>query len=146
MTGEAPAQPTRKPARKSIRTARRAPEALPLYRQLKEVPRLADAGKARARVNELLGSDAAAGLRPLADEPRVKALLEALADHSPFLWRLASADPARLARCLSSDPQARLAACLADMTAACDAASDRARRHANPAHRAAGDRAAHRAR
>jgi glutamate-ammonia-ligase adenylyltransferase len=103
-----------------------AGEATPLYRRLKEAPRLADPRKARARVTELLGSEGAAELRRLAAEPRVKPLLEALADHSPFLWRLASCDPERLARCLSSDPQARLAACLAAMRAACDAADDEA--------------------
>ena len=107
MTGEKPA----------------AGEATPLYLRLKEAPRLADPRKARARVNELLGSEAAAELRPLAAEPRVKPLLEALADHSPFLWRLASSNPERLARCLSSDPQARLAACLAAMGEACAAAA-----------------------
>ena len=109
MTGEKPAA---------------AGKAAPLYRRLKEAPRLADARKARARVDELLGSHEAVELRPLAAEPRVKPLLEALADHSPFLWQLASSDPDRLARCLSSDPQARLAARLTAMRAACDAAED----------------------
>jgi len=103
-----------------------AGEATPLYLRLEEAPRLADPRKARARVNEFLASDAAVELRLLAAEPRVKPLLEALADHSPFLWRLASSDSDRLARCLSSDPQARLAACLAAMRAACDAADDEA--------------------
>ena len=44
MTGEKPAA---------------AGKAAPLYRRLKEAPRLADPRKARARVNEFLGSDAA---------------------------------------------------------------------------------------
>ena len=57
MTGEKPAA---------------AGKAAPLYRRLKEAPRLADPRKARARVNEFLGSDAALELRPLAAEPRVK--------------------------------------------------------------------------
>ncbi len=115
-------RPTRPPARAAAASA----DKMPLYRRLRKTPRLADPGKARAQVGELLASDAAAELRPLVGKPRVKPLLEALADHSPFLWRLATADPARLARCLSSDPQSRLAACLADMKLACDAAKNEA--------------------
>ena len=49
------------------------------------------ARRARGSTSSRLGE--AAELRPLAAEPRVKPLLEALADHSPFLWRLASGDP-----------------------------------------------------
>ncbi len=124
MIGKKAAAPS---ARKTARfAAKYATEVLPLYRRLRDAPRLANPRRARARVDELLGWDAAATLRPLVVEPRVKALLEALADHSPFLWRLVSGDLARLARCLSSDPQARLAACLAAMNAACDAAGDEA--------------------
>ena len=122
MTGKKLAAPARKPAR----SGRRPAEALPLYRRLREAPRLSDPRRARARVSEFLGSDAAADLRPLAAKPRVEPLLEALADHSPFLWRLASGDPGRLARCLAGDPQARLEACLAAMQAACDSATDEA--------------------
>ncbi|MGO9673845.1 MAG: bifunctional [glutamine synthetase] adenylyltransferase/[glutamine synthetase]-adenylyl-L-tyrosine phosphorylase [Methylocella sp.] len=121
MTDKKPAA-----ARKTARSGRGAAEAPPLYRRLREAPRLADPRKARARVNELLGSDAAAELRPLAAGAHVKSLLEALADHSPFLWQLASRDPTRLASCLSSDPQARLEGCLAAMHAACAAAADEA--------------------
>ncbi len=122
MTGKNLTAPAGKPAR----SARRPAEALPLYRRLREAPRLSDPRRARARVSEFLGSDDAADLRPLAAKPRVKPLLEALADHSPFLWRLASGDPGRLARCLASDPQARLEASLTAMQAACDGATDEA--------------------
>ncbi len=114
------------PAGKPARSARRPAEALPLYRRLREAPRLSDPRRARARVSEFLGSDDAADLRPLAAKPRVKPLLVALADHSPFLWRLARGDPGRLARCLASDPQARLEASLTAMQAACDGATDEA--------------------
>ena len=47
-------------------------------------------------------------------------MLLALADHSPFLWRLAIADPARLALCLATAPQTRLADCIARLGKACD--------------------------
>ncbi len=62
----------------------------------------------------------------LAPDPGVRALLAALADHSPFLWRLAVADPSRLALCLASAPWTRLDACLATLDEACDQAQDEA--------------------
>ncbi len=95
--------------------------AAPLASNLRAAPRLASPSRARVRVNELLASDAASDLRALAGEPRVRALLGALADHSPFLWHLAASDPRRLAGCLSSDPRTRLEECLAAMKADCDA-------------------------
>ena len=52
------------------------------------------------------------------DRPAVTALLAALADHSPFLWRLVVADAGRLARVLADDPQGRLSACLDTLEAA----------------------------
>jgi len=56
-------------------------------------------------LSELLGLPKAAGLSGLAAEPAVQALLLALAAHSPFLWRLAVADVARLIRCLTKAPE-----------------------------------------
>jgi glutamate-ammonia-ligase adenylyltransferase len=103
-----------------------AAQVSPLYRRLRAAPRLAESRRARARVAELLGPETAADLRALAEEPWVRPLLEALADHSPFLWGLASRDPGRLALCLENDPQAGLDACLAAMSAACEAAPDEA--------------------
>ncbi len=41
------------------------------------------------------------------DKPRVAALLAALADHSPYLWRLATNDPDRLCGCSCASPQPR---------------------------------------
>ncbi len=55
------------------------------------------------------------------DKPRVAALLAALADHSPYLWRLATKDPDRLRQLLASQPAASLARCLDRMQAGCDA-------------------------
>ncbi len=128
MTRRKPAaQPTPKLPGATARSApMRAVEDQPLIRRLRAAPRLADPRKARAAVAEFLGLEAAASLLVLAAEPGVKPLLEALADHSPFLWGLATRDPGRLARCLARDPQACLDACLAAMHAACDAALDEA--------------------
>ncbi len=55
------------------------------------------------------------------DKPRVAALLAALADHSPYLWRLATQDPDRLLRLLVSPPMAALTHCLDRMQSECDA-------------------------
>ncbi|WP_051335363.1 bifunctional [glutamine synthetase] adenylyltransferase/[glutamine synthetase]-adenylyl-L-tyrosine phosphorylase [Methylocapsa acidiphila] len=99
---------------------------LPLWRRLRAAPRLADPRRAKARLAEFLATPDAEELRALASEARVGALLEALADHSPFLWRLATADPARVTRCFREPPEERLAACLAALDQACDEAADEA--------------------
>ena len=62
-------------------------------------------------------------LAALAARPEVRALLGGLADHSPFLWRLAAQDPDRLARLLATPPRTALALCLDAMDAACAAAA-----------------------
>ncbi|GAC1332704.1 MAG: bifunctional [glutamine synthetase] adenylyltransferase/[glutamine synthetase]-adenylyl-L-tyrosine phosphorylase [Beijerinckiaceae bacterium] len=81
------------------------------------------------------------------DEPRARALLEdfgarhewaavlvddkttslllTLADHSPFLWRLAVGDRARLDRLLHTPPEGRLDALLTELAEACDTTLDR---------------------
>ncbi len=53
--------------------------------------------------------------------PRVRSLLLGLADHSPFLWRIVSADRQRLARLLTAAPEASLRGCLAALEEACAA-------------------------
>ena len=63
------------------------------------------------------------GLDALLDAPGVLPLLGAVADHSPYLWRLVRADPARLARVLGQPPAATLAACLDGLAAACATAA-----------------------
>ena len=84
-------------------------------------------GRAPALYRPLLANerfaDWRAGLAPghalcaVADKPRVAALLAALADHSPYLWRLATKDPDRLLRLLLAPPEAALAQCLDRMQA-----------------------------
>lgn len=93
---------------------------LPLWRRLRGAPRLADARRAQSRLADLLEQPAADGLRDLTRERSVRALLLAFADHSPFLWRLAIANPARLAACLATAPEACLDACIARLDRACD--------------------------
>src|SRR5262249_50246492 len=56
----------------------------------------------------------------MAAHPPVRALIEAIASSSTYLWELARANPARLARLLETDPDeslARVRAAAADMPA-----------------------------
>ena len=72
---------------------------------LTDAPRLARPGPAAERLDGLLArlpdghAVASQGVRP-----EVEALLRGLADHSPFLWRLAAQCPDRLARLLATPP------------------------------------------
>ena len=78
---------------------------LQLWRRLKPTPLVADRKAVAAKMKDL--TEAARGdacLAPLLADAAVAALLGAIADHSPFLWRLASGDTARLADMLTSDP------------------------------------------
>src|SRR5215469_808272 len=85
---------------------------LPLWQRLQRAPsRGGDAPLAESRLEGLLAANAR--LRDLANEPYVRDLLMALAAHSPFLWQLAAAAPARLERCLGTAPEACLELCLA---------------------------------
>ncbi len=62
----------------------------------------------------------------LARTPAARRLLEGIFEGSPFLWQLATEDPARLLRVLDCDPQAHFAALLAQAAASVAAASDEA--------------------
>jgi glutamate-ammonia-ligase adenylyltransferase len=101
--------------------------APPLWQRICTAPQLSDARRAESRLAEFLAESADAELQSLAGRSNVRALLLALADHSPFLWRLATAGVPRLKRCLETAPEARLDACLAAFEeAAAGAASDAA--------------------
>jgi glutamate-ammonia-ligase adenylyltransferase len=91
----------------------------PLWRQISTAPRLSDARRAESRLAEYLATPSGAELQSLAAESSVRALLLALACHSPFLWRLATANAARLNQCLETTPEACLDACLATLDEAC---------------------------
>jgi [glutamine synthetase] adenylyltransferase / [glutamine synthetase]-adenylyl-L-tyrosine phosphorylase len=90
---------------------------------------LADAaGRARVAdwIAETAGTEAAATLaRIMAVHPPIRALLDAIASGSPYLWDLVRADPARLVALMESDPDRRLADRLAEVArAAAASASD----------------------
>jgi len=97
-------------------------ELLPLYERLLKAPELSDPVVARARLADFSGGEAAA----LVEVPAVAALLAGVADHSPYLWKLAVADQARLERLLTNGPDAALSACLDSLTAALQDTSEEA--------------------
>ncbi len=99
---------------------------LPLWRRLRTAPRLCDARRAASRLEEFLAMPGSAELQSLANDPGVRGLLLALADHSPFLWQLATANVSRLKRCLETSPTACLETCLAALEEACGQASSEA--------------------
>ena len=81
-------------------------------------PRLIEPDTAQARIAAWLGempaADSAALDALLKRCPTVRTLLESLSESSPFLWELASREPARLLALLRDDPDRRLSALLAD--------------------------------
>jgi glutamate-ammonia-ligase adenylyltransferase len=93
-------------------------------------PRLIESKATKSRVAEWLAgfqSGKAKALKTvLAAHPIAGTLLESLAEHSPFLWELASNDPQRLLRLLGSDPDKHLAVLLAEAKRAVAATSDEA--------------------
>lgn len=97
--------------------------------RVKSAPRLSAPAEAQARVDEWLKDIAR---RPagralsnvIAVRPAVRALIEGVADGSPYLWDLVASDPVRLARILGSDPEDRIAAALAETAAALEKAGD----------------------
>ena len=94
-------------------------EELPLWRRINTAPYLSDARRAEARLAEFLTTPNGAELQSLTGHSHVRALLLAIADHSPFLWRLAVANAPRLKRCLETAPEACLDACLKALDDAC---------------------------
>ena len=101
----------------------RAPEGS-LARRLATAPRPDRPEAAADRVADwVAGLTGDHGLGPLLAEPGVPPLLAAVADHSPYLWRLVRTDPARLARILGRPPGDTLDDCLRGMAADCAAAA-----------------------
>ncbi len=80
-----------------------------LLSRLATAPLVADRKRAKARLRDLVeraaADPAAAALRPHLSAGPLHDLLLAIADHSPFLWHLAIADPARLARLATTSPE-----------------------------------------
>lgn len=85
----------------------------PLIARLGQAPPLSNPEAAQARVDEIADALPAA-LR----EGPARDLLAALADHSTFLWSLASRDPARLVRLFEEAPEAADARIIAVQRAA----------------------------
>ena len=110
----------RKPA---VRTKSRATKAAKIHTgatladRIVTAPHLVEPKRARARLVEWLASLPAAKAKPLkallAARPIVSALLESLAESSPYLWELASGEPDRLLLLLRADPDRHLAELLA---------------------------------
>lgn len=83
-----------------------------LAARIREAPHSTGTLAGRDRVADLLRSDAetAARLAPLlASEEKVRALVEGVAEGSPFLWEIIRADPALLVALLVAEPEANLA-------------------------------------
>ncbi len=100
-----------------------------LARRIVTAPQLVEPEAAAKRLGDWLdeaGPGSAELRRLLSAHPKVRALLLGLADGSSHLWDFASADPARLATLLETDPDARLDAILADGAAAVVAVSEEA--------------------
>ncbi|AMN41440.1 bifunctional [glutamine synthetase] adenylyltransferase/[glutamine synthetase]-adenylyl-L-tyrosine phosphorylase [Rhodoplanes sp. Z2-YC6860] len=96
-----------------------------------DAPCLADPKAARDRLSEWLseiGSGAAGkSIKQLIGEaPGLEALLLGLADGSPYLWDLATAEPDRLLTVLTAEPGGHLAALLAKSAKAVATAADEA--------------------
>jgi [glutamine synthetase] adenylyltransferase / [glutamine synthetase]-adenylyl-L-tyrosine phosphorylase len=99
---------------------------LPLWRRLRAAPVLDNVPSAEARLNHFLATSDGIALQGLANEPCVRGLLLTLAHHSPYLWRLATADSGRLRRCLETAPMDCLEACFDWLTRACVESSSEA--------------------
>ena len=96
-----------------------------LASRLRAAPKLSDMRQAKGRLADLrdaLKHDSR--FLETSRLPPVEKLLLGIADHSPFLWHLATIDPPRLARLLDSSPEAALAQCLQTCRALCEQAED----------------------
>ncbi|HZY12374.1 MAG TPA: bifunctional [glutamine synthetase] adenylyltransferase/[glutamine synthetase]-adenylyl-L-tyrosine phosphorylase [Beijerinckiaceae bacterium] len=105
--------------------AAQAGEPESLAARLQPVPRVADAERARVRLEDLVATfDSDAGRRELIGNEKVCALLLAIADHSAFVWRLITGDPARLYHLFRTAPEARLDEVLSELAENCERISD----------------------
>ena len=80
-----------------------------LLNRLTKAPLVADQKRAKAQLEDFVGrvrdEPEAASLLQHLDEGLFRDLLLGIADHSPFLWRLAVNDPARVARLAFTAPE-----------------------------------------
>jgi glutamate-ammonia-ligase adenylyltransferase len=90
---------------------------------IKSASQPVDLDFARTRLKDLAKSGGREMTAMLKRKP-IASLLLGLAGHSPYLWRLAEAQPNRLLELLGSTPADGLALCLTELRAACDHAVD----------------------
>src|SRR5688572_1659755 len=95
-TGQPSKQPSRQPSKPAAK-----PSGRPLAAAISQAPRLTDRKAAQARLSEWLaeigkGAVGKALKQLIGDSAKVEALLLGLADGSPYLWELATAEPDRL--------------------------------------------------
>src|SRR3954469_6145740 len=96
------------------RTKKTEPAERALAQAITAAPVLSRPDDARATVaawrKEIAGTTAGKSLaRLLGPSDKVRALVDGIADGSPFLWELARSEPARLLVLLQSDPDLHLA-------------------------------------
>ncbi len=101
----------------------------PLAERIVAAPQLNDSKAARARVAEWLRAikkapEGRALSALLAKHKPVAALIEGIADGSPYLWQLASTEPKRLLNLLEHDPDKQIEVLLAGATDAIAQADD----------------------
>ena len=97
----------------------------PLAERFVAAPRIADRREAKSRFSELVAAareEDLSGLLARLEAKPVADLLFGLADHSPYLWRLAKFDLPRLQRLLDFGPEDGMAQSLATLKKACDEA------------------------
>ncbi|MFN3658058.1 MAG: bifunctional [glutamine synthetase] adenylyltransferase/[glutamine synthetase]-adenylyl-L-tyrosine phosphorylase [Pseudolabrys sp.] len=118
------------PASPSASTPPPSADTGTLAERIAAAPFLHDRQAAQAQVAAWLGElpqDEAAAIEALTGRnPKIGALIESLAESSPFLWELTSRAPARLLRLMDADPDRHLATLLADTAAAVAACADEA--------------------
>jgi glutamate-ammonia-ligase adenylyltransferase len=114
-------------AAKSARTS--GIDGRALARRIVTAPRVSAQAPAKAAVQdwltEIAGSVAGKTLMQLlAEHPTLAALIEGVAEGSPYLWDLVRANPQRFVTLLACDPDARLVELLREMASEADASTD----------------------
>lgn len=99
---------------------RKPPRLVPLADRIARLRRNGISKSAIARVTDWLARDVRAQDRArlrsiFRRAPHARTLVELLADHSPYLWDLCRADPARLAQLLACDPDRHIRALLSGL-------------------------------
>ncbi|MFL6971552.1 MAG: bifunctional [glutamine synthetase] adenylyltransferase/[glutamine synthetase]-adenylyl-L-tyrosine phosphorylase [Xanthobacteraceae bacterium] len=110
-------------ARKRTDEKNKTSEVVPLASRIVAAPLVSAPKQARAKLaawlSEIAGTASGPALKELLGaSPRLRAVVEGLADGSPYLWELASTEPGRLLALLQADPDEHLAELLSNTAAA----------------------------